>query len=95
MPFPVADEYVECVGYAASALVLATFCFSNPVRLRIFALLSNVAFIAFGYFGSIYPVMLLHMILLPINGMHLLNLLSPKLIVHATPIMGRAHPHDM
>jgi hypothetical protein len=72
------EALTDAMGYAASALVLATFCFSDLTRLRIFALLSNFAFIIFGYLGSIYPVMLLHMILLPINIFHLGKLLFPK-----------------
>jgi CRP/FNR family transcriptional regulator, cyclic AMP receptor protein len=69
------DTSSECIGYAASGLVLATFCFSNPVWLRLFALMSNVAFIAFGYMEAIHPVMLLHLALLPINAYHLAKLL--------------------
>jgi CRP/FNR family transcriptional regulator, cyclic AMP receptor protein len=65
------------LGYAASALVLATFCFSNPLWLRSFALLSNLAFIAFGYMESVYPVLLLHLLLMPINVVHLAKLVHP------------------
>ncbi len=71
---PAINMLIEAVGYAASALVLATFCFSDPVRLRIFALMSNIAFIGFGFLGAVYPVMVLHMILLPINSFHLAKL---------------------
>lgn len=74
MVYFTADALIECVGYAACALVLTTFCFSNPILLRIFALLSNAAFIAFGYLGEIDSIMLLHMILVPINGFHVAKL---------------------
>jgi hypothetical protein len=73
------DAFIATLGYGASALVLATFCFSNPTLLRIFALLSNVAFIAFGYIGEIYPIMLLHLVLVPINMFHLAKLLVSEL----------------
>jgi hypothetical protein len=68
----------EMMGYTASALVLMTFCFSNPMWLRAFALLSNAAFIVFGYLDAIHPIMFLHMILVPINGYHLSKLLRPR-----------------
>jgi hypothetical protein len=93
MPQLATDTFVECTGYAASALVLATFCFSDPVRLRLFALLTNVAFIAFGYFGSIHPVMFLHIILMPINGFHLVKLLSPTRRLRDRPKLCRIAQH--
>ncbi len=75
MPAVQINSFTQVVGYIASGLVLTTFCFSNPVRLRLFALGSNVAFIAYGYFGEVYPVMLLHIILMPVNLYHLARLL--------------------
>jgi hypothetical protein len=72
------NSLTQGIGYAACLLVLATFCFSNPVWLRSFALTSNVAFIAFGYMDAVYPVMLLHVILLPINAIHLARLAPPS-----------------
>ena len=40
--------------------------------LRVFALQSSIAF---GYLSAVYPVMLLHMVLLPINVFHLAKVL--------------------
>jgi CRP/FNR family transcriptional regulator, cyclic AMP receptor protein len=70
------DSLTQLIGYVASGLVLTTFCFSNPIRLRIFALASNIAFIAYGCYGQIYPVMVLHIVLVPINLFHLASLLQ-------------------
>lgn len=78
MSLPGLDGFTQTIGYVASTLVLATFCLSNPLWLRTFALLSNIAFIAFGYLGSVHPVMLLYIVLLPINGVHLAGLLLTK-----------------
>ena len=85
-----ADLFTEAMGYAASALVLATFCFGNPVSLRLCALLSNAAFIVFGYFAGIDSIMLLHMILVPINGLHLARLLKPQLSASLAPFCFHA-----
>ena len=57
----------EPIGYLASLLVLATFCMRDMVALRLLAITSNVAFIAYGALANIYPVLLLHMVLLPVN----------------------------
>jgi hypothetical protein len=57
----------EALGYAASLAVLATFLMQSMGPLRLVAILSNVLFVSYGYFGHILPVLLLHSALLPIN----------------------------
>jgi hypothetical protein len=57
----------EALGYAASLAVLATFLMQSMGSLRLVAILSNVLFVSYGYFGHILPVLLLHSALLPIN----------------------------
>jgi len=58
---------VEVVGYLASALVLATFCMRDMVPLRCVAIASNLAFIAYGALADLGPVLVLHLLLLPVN----------------------------
>jgi CRP/FNR family cyclic AMP-dependent transcriptional regulator len=64
---------VEVLGYAASGTVLATFCMSTMIPLRILALVSNVLFCSYGYFDHLYPVLILHIILFPINLVRLVQ----------------------
>ena len=59
--------WINLLGYAASAAVLATFCMSTMIPLRIVALASNVLFVAYGYADHLYPVLLLHALLFPVN----------------------------
>lgn len=61
----------ELIGYLASLLVLATFCMSGMVALRAVAIASNIAFIAYGALAGISPVLLLHVVLLPVNMLRL------------------------
>ena len=68
-------ETVDLIGYSASLLVLATFCMQTMVPLRSVAIGSNLLFMAFGYFAHIYPVMLLHAVLLPVNVIRLFQIL--------------------
>ena len=58
---------VEAMGYLASALVLATFCMRDMVPLRCVAIASNLAFIAYGALADLGPVLVLHLLLLPVN----------------------------
>lgn len=57
----------EIVGFAAAALVLATFAMRDMRLLRITAILSNFAFILYAGMNWLLPVLMLHLLLLPIN----------------------------
>ncbi|HZF79515.1 MAG TPA: hypothetical protein VEZ89_06965 [Rubrivivax sp.] len=63
---------VDLVGYLAAGLVLGTFCVRDMLTLRSTAVASNLAFITYGLLSDIGPVLGLHLLLLPINLMHLL-----------------------
>jgi uncharacterized protein YjiS (DUF1127 family) len=65
--------WINLLGYAASASVPATFCMSSIVPLRAVAICSNVLFAAFGALTHIYPVLVLHAILLPLNIVRLMQ----------------------
>ena len=68
----------EPVGYLASLLVLATFCMRDMVTLRVVAIAGNLAFIAYSGLAQIGPVLLLHVLLLPVNVMRLLELRAAR-----------------
>lgn len=64
----------DLLGYAASAMVLATFCMSSMPYLRLVAIGSNILFILFGSVAHIYPVLVLHLVLLPVNLARLMQI---------------------
>jgi CRP/FNR family transcriptional regulator, cyclic AMP receptor protein len=68
----------DVVGYLASLLVLATFCMRRMVALRLLAIGSNVAFIAYAMLAGIHPVLLLHAVLLPMNVWRLVEILQGR-----------------
>jgi len=72
----------DYVGYLASLLVLCTFCARTMVPLRLIALGSNVAFLAYGALLHLYPVLLLHAVLMPVNLWRLTEILRLKGHVH-------------
>jgi CRP/FNR family transcriptional regulator, cyclic AMP receptor protein len=65
----------EFAGYFAALLVFMTFYMKTMIPLRIVGICSNCAFIAYGYLGGLYPVLILHLILLPLNGLRLREML--------------------
>jgi hypothetical protein len=60
-------SWVDSLGFCASFAVLASFCMTTIVPLRVFALMSNILFSAYGLLAHLYPVLFLHALLLPIN----------------------------
>jgi hypothetical protein len=64
----------NCLGYIASAFVLATFSVGSMRALRCIAILSNLAFIAYAVAAGLVPILVLHSILLPTNVMRLAQL---------------------
>ena len=68
----------SAIGFIASGLVLATFGMKDMINLRIVAICSNIAFIAYGIALSLLPVLILHVMLLPLNGWRLMGLLKQR-----------------
>jgi len=68
-------NWVEAAGYLASALVLATFCMKTMIPLRCAAVVSNIAFIVYGFYDDVYPVLVLHAVLLPLNAWRAIQML--------------------
>jgi CRP/FNR family cyclic AMP-dependent transcriptional regulator len=66
----------EMAGYLAAFLVFLTFYMKTMVPLRVIGICSNCAFITYGYLGGLYPVLILHLILLPLNSLRLREMLQ-------------------
>jgi CRP/FNR family transcriptional regulator, cyclic AMP receptor protein len=67
-------KWLEIVGYVGAVLTFITFYMKAMLPLRYTALCSNIAFIVYGYFSHLYPVLFLHLLLLPLNIARLLEL---------------------
>ncbi|HXP76442.1 MAG TPA: cyclic nucleotide-binding domain-containing protein [Stellaceae bacterium] len=77
------------IGYLASALVLCTFLTRTMMPLRVIALGSNLAFIAYGALLHLYPVLVLHIVLLPVNAWRLREIFQLVKSVQDTADDGR------
>jgi CRP/FNR family transcriptional regulator, cyclic AMP receptor protein len=71
----------SAIGFIASALVLAAFGMKDMVNLRIVAICSNLAFITYALMLNLPPILILHVILLPLNGWRLAQELQSRRIV--------------
>jgi CRP/FNR family transcriptional regulator, cyclic AMP receptor protein len=67
-------NWIELAGYAASALVFLTFYMKTMIPLRVIGIVSNIAFMTYALGGRLYPVLILHAILLPLNCLRLVQM---------------------
>ncbi len=66
--------WIEAAGYLASVLVAASFYMRTIIPLRLIAIASNIAFITYGIGAGLYPVIILHAFLFPLNIIRLLQM---------------------
>lgn len=69
---------VELLGWGAAGFTLLAFSMRTMLPLRTAAIASNVFFIAYGALGGLYPVLVLHGVLLPFNLVRLVELLKTR-----------------
>jgi hypothetical protein len=62
---------IDQLGYLAASLVLCTFCARSMTWLRALAIASNVSFIAYAWLAHLWPILVLHAIMLPLNAARL------------------------
>lgn len=81
--------WIVVAAWIAAFLVFSSFFMKTIVPLRIVAMVSNVAFIlyallglAYGVFGRVYPILILHSLLLPLNVLRLRQLRALIRAVH-------------
>jgi len=70
----------EALGYVGGIFSIATYSMKTMIPLRIMAIISNVVFIVYGAIDEVYPVLILHVVLLPLNAYRLRQMM--KLVAH-------------
>jgi CRP/FNR family cyclic AMP-dependent transcriptional regulator len=69
-------QWIEVFGYLGGLMTLMTFSMKTMLHLRMVGIVANLAFIAYGALGHVYPVLVLHLALLPLNAWRLRQLLQ-------------------
>jgi hypothetical protein len=67
-------NFDQIIGYVAAALVFCTFCMRTMLPLRLVGIASNVAFLSYSLPQHVWPLAILHGLLLPLNIMRLLEI---------------------
>jgi hypothetical protein len=70
---------LDILGWMAALATLACFASSEMLRLRILALVANVAFVAYATQAGLLPVLVLHLVLAPVNAWRLWQLVRARL----------------
>jgi hypothetical protein len=68
--------YVQWIGYVAAGLGIVTFAMQTMIPLRVTGIAHNLGQIAFGLLAGVYPTVIQHVVLLPINCYRLIEMCS-------------------
>lgn len=69
-------HWVEIIGYIGAMLTLGTYSMKRMIPLRIIGIFSNIFFAAYGFLAPVYPQLVLHVVLLPLNVVRLREMLQ-------------------
>ncbi|BAT59386.1 DNA-binding transcriptional dual regulator Crp [Variibacter gotjawalensis] len=69
-------HWAEVFGYIAALLTFATFLMRTMIPLRAVGIVANIFFVIYGYFHHVYPALVLHAALLPLNSFRLYQMLQ-------------------
>ena len=68
--------FVQIVGYLAALLMFSTFYMKRMIPLRAVGICSNIAFIIYAGSSGIYPLLILHICLLPLNTLRMIQMMK-------------------
>lgn len=68
-------DIVQIVGYIAALLMFSTFYMKKMIPLRAVGICSNIAFIIFAGSSGVYPLLILHLCLLPLNTTRMIQMI--------------------
>lgn len=69
-------HWIEAIGYLAALITVATFYMKTMIPLRMVGIASNVVWIAYGALAGVYPPLVLHVVLLPLNAVRLKQMVA-------------------
>ena len=69
-------RWTDAIGYLAALITFATFYMKTMIPLRLAGIVSNVVWIAYGALAAVYPPLVLHVLLLPLNIVRLQQMVT-------------------
>ena len=68
-------DWVEALGFLAAFFMFSTFYMKNMIPLRIIGMTSNATFIVYASLTQVWPLLVLHTVLLPMNLYRLIQMI--------------------
>jgi CRP/FNR family transcriptional regulator, cyclic AMP receptor protein len=68
--------WIEATGYLAALITVLTFYMKTMIPLRVVGIASNITWIAYGALAGVYPPLVLHILLLPLNAIRLRQMIT-------------------
>jgi CRP/FNR family cyclic AMP-dependent transcriptional regulator len=66
----------DMLGYLSALCTLAMYSMRTMIPLRVAGVMANAFNIAFGFFSGIYPTLILHLVLFPLNATRLVQMMQ-------------------
>jgi CRP/FNR family transcriptional regulator, cyclic AMP receptor protein len=66
----------DVAGYLGGIMILLSFFKTTMIPLRAMGAISNLCFVAYGYLDAVYPMMMLHAVLFPLNVVRLCQMVK-------------------
>ncbi len=67
--------WIEAIGYLGALLTIGTYSMKTMIPLRISGICANCIFITYGILAPVYPQLILHSVLLPLNIARLVQMI--------------------
>lgn len=85
-------SFLDAVGYFNAALGVAMLAMHTMIPLRVTGIAHNLVSIVFGFFNGVYPMLVQHSILLPVNVLRLVQM--RRLIKEVQSASAGSHSMD-
>src|SRR5690349_24517395 len=68
-------SWAEIIGYVGAILSIATNSMRTMIPLRCMGIATNCVMIVYSFLGGIYPTLVVHLVVLPLNTTRLVQML--------------------
>lgn len=67
---------IDLLGHLGALVIIATYSMKTMIPLRVAGIAGSCIFITYGYLSSTWPVLMLHLVVLPLNSVRLYQMLQ-------------------
>ena len=68
--------WIDLLGHLGALVIIATYSMKTMIPLRVAGIVGSCIFITYGYLSGTWPVLMLHLVVLPLNAVRLYQMLQ-------------------